>query len=175
METNKQSPSGPIDHGTWSNKISWELHETVNLPPLELCTAVFCLAITQDHKIVLARPSRGWGLLGGHIEEGETALDALMRESLEEGGFIPEHPQLFAHRKIISSEPIPHQDPAKFYPCPVSYNLFYWATSKKPLAEPTGIEILESGVFTPQEAIALSPSSRSVIELGYGVFTGQQA
>jgi ADP-ribose pyrophosphatase YjhB (NUDIX family) len=102
-----------LEKGNWSEKIAWELYVGTKLPPAELCTAAFCLAINNDRKIVLMRAERGWSLLGGHIEEGETVEEAVIRESQEEGGFTPDQLQQFAFRKIISSEPIPHQDPRK--------------------------------------------------------------
>lgn len=87
-----KAQSRSIDSGIWGDKISWELYPANDLkdvPALELCTAVFCLAITEDEKILLMRAARGWSILGGHIEEGESIPDTLMRESLEEGGLLP--------------------------------------------------------------------------------------
>ena len=80
------SDHGRITTGQWGENISWELRETSELPPIELCTAVMCVAIFEG-KLVLARSTRGWGMLGGHIEKGETPEAALAREALEEGGF----------------------------------------------------------------------------------------
>ena len=170
--------SRSIDSGAWGDKISWELYPANDLkdvPALELCTAVFCLAITEDEKILLMRAARGWSILGGHIEEGESIPDTLMRESLEEGGFYPENPQVFAYRKILSTEPIPHQNPDKFYPHPVGYNVFYWATTNRPLVLPTGTDVLESKVYSLEEAVAVHPSARSIIEFGYAAYLNRRA
>jgi len=52
------------------------------LPPQELVTAAFCLAITEGEEIILARSKRGWGMLGGHAKDGESIEDALTIKSL---------------------------------------------------------------------------------------------
>ena len=49
--------------------------------------------VLKDKKILLAqrgRPPRGnhWGFPGGHVELGETAMDAAARELLEETGIV---------------------------------------------------------------------------------------
>ena len=157
----------PVETGTWSDIVSWEFYLSSELPPAELCTAVFCVAITPEGKVVLSRPERGWGMLGGHIEEGETLEAALVREAQEEGGFMPVNPHLFGYKKIIHSEPVPHQLPGKFYPFPHSYIVYYWATTDTPIVEHFGEEVLESGSFSVDEAKLLAPSSAVFIEHGY--------
>jgi len=164
-----------IDSGRWNDNVSWELHEATEVPPLELCTAVFCIAIAEVDKIVLTKVARGWSLLGGHIEDNETALDALVRESQEEGGFTPHNPQLFAYKKLTSRVPVVHQDPTKMYPFPTSYMLYYWATTKHPLVDPHGTEVLEHGVFTVQDATRLNDSGRMIVDLGYTLFLNEQS
>lgn len=160
----------PVLSGEWSDKVKWELFASKEEPPAELCTAVFCVAVTEDKKIVLARSKRGWGLIGGHVEEGETLKDALVRESQEEGGFTPSQPQVFAHQKVTATEPALHQNSARKYPFPVSYQVFYWATTTEPIVLPDGEEILESASFTPEEIAALNIPDQAMIELGYEAY-----
>jgi ADP-ribose pyrophosphatase YjhB (NUDIX family) len=50
-------------------------------------SAVFLVAITQD-SILAVRNERGWELLGGHVEIGESPGIALARETLEEAGAV---------------------------------------------------------------------------------------
>jgi 8-oxo-dGTP pyrophosphatase MutT (NUDIX family) len=152
--------------GNWSDNLHWELYQTTQLPPAELCTAVMCVAIA-DGKIVLARSTRGWGMLGGHIEDGETLEDALRREALEEGGFTIGHTRLFAVRKITAQKPAPHQQAGKSYPFPTSYIAYYWATTDTPLHVVTGSEILESRSVTLAEVHTLDTPDEPVIVAGW--------
>jgi 8-oxo-dGTP pyrophosphatase MutT (NUDIX family) len=155
--------------GDWSEDIAWELYETTTLPPEELCTAVMCVAIS-DNRVVLACAKRGWGMLGGHIEEGESLEDALRREAHEEGDFIIAQCQPFAVRKITAKTQIPHQRPGKNYPFPVSYIAYYWATTEQPLGVSTGDEIFESGSFKISEVDSLKTPDQLVIEVGWKAF-----
>jgi len=167
------SDSRLIMTGNWGENISWELHATTALPPAELCTVVMCVAIANG-KIVLACSERGWGMLGGHIEAGESLDDALYREALEEGGFRIERRELFAVRKITAKVPKTGRA-GKDYPFPTSYMAYYWATTNQPLQPPTGEEILESGSFALDEIEALKTPDRPVIEAGWKAYISHEA
>ena len=59
--------------------------------------AVLCF-IVQGDRVLLARKKRGfgegwWNGAGGKIKEGETPLEAVLRETQEELGIIPRDPQ----------------------------------------------------------------------------------
>ncbi|MDB5178294.1 MAG: hypothetical protein JWN01_237 [Patescibacteria group bacterium] len=155
-----------IKTGDWGKNVTWELYTASTPPPTELCTAVMCVAITRD-KIRLARSQRGWGMLGGHIEEGETPEDALRREALEEGGFTIDSYQLFAIREITHLTPAPHPQAGKTYPFPVSYMAYYWATTDQALALHYGEEIIESASFTISEIPMLQTPDQPVIKAGW--------
>ena len=166
MTTNRKL----IKSGNWGENVAWELYETDTLPQKELCTAVMCVAISVDGKIVLTRTPRGWGMLGGHIEEGESPEDTLHREAYEEGGFIIDQCKLFAIRKITAKTRAPHPQPGKEYPFPTSYMTYYWATTKQPLVPPTGDEVLESARFGIDEVVALDIPDQTEIEIAYETF-----
>jgi 8-oxo-dGTP pyrophosphatase MutT (NUDIX family) len=159
-----------VEQGSWGDNIKWKLYDSKTLPSTELITAVFCVAIDANDKIVLARSERGWGLLGGHIEDDEELVATLTREAEEEGGFTPCNPILYAYRKITASRPVPHQNPNKQYPFPISYLAYYWATTKSPISQFTGKEILESASFSIDEIRALNTPDLPIIELGYTSF-----
>jgi ADP-ribose pyrophosphatase YjhB (NUDIX family) len=154
----------PVLEGKWGEQANWELFETNELPPRELCTAVFCVPFTEDGKVILMRPkTRGWGLIGGHIEieKGESIEEARDREAAEEGGFIPDNPQLFAHLKITSDIPVPK------YPHPTSYQVYYHSGIRGAMFEPTGEEVEESGLFSIEEArLLISAQDSRILELG---------
>lgn len=110
-------------------------------------------------------------MLGGHIEDGESHEAALMREALEEGGFIIDRYRLFAVRKIASTRPMPHQQTGKTYPFPTSYMLYYWATTTADLSSFTGHEIFESACFTIDDIANLQTTDGTVIQEGWQAYT----
>lgn len=61
------------------------IDENYVLPERELISSVFLLAI-KDTKILAIENERGWDMPGGHLEEGETIREGLVREVEEEGG-----------------------------------------------------------------------------------------
>ena len=153
--TSKQFVSeNKIMSGKFSENTSWEFHISKDLPPRELCSAVFCVAMYQD-KIVLTRNHRGWEFLGGHIEKGETVEDTLHREAMEEGGFKIDQFELFGHRKYISKENIKGRR-GIYYPFPISYNPHYIAISESEPGECDAEECFERKAFTVSEIEKLS-------------------
>lgn len=158
-----------IGKGAWGDNLAWEVYETTTPPPAELCTAVMCVAV-REGKVVLARSVRGWGMLGGHIEDGESLEEALKREALEEGGFRIDNYGQFAVRKIVAKTPVSHERSSKAYPFPVSYITYYWATTSAPLVAPEGEEVLESGTFEQEEIGALETPDQAVIEAGWKAY-----
>jgi len=158
-----------IESGEWGDGIAWELYETSELPPEELCTAALCAAIIGN-RVVLACSERGWGVLGGHREDDETLAETLKREAREEGGFVIDSHCLFAVCKVTARQPIAHQQPDRTYPFPTSYMVYYWATTKAGLQVPTGQEILESGSFDLDALPPLNPLDQAVIEAGWEAY-----
>ena len=143
----------PIATGKWGESFSWEINLSPEVPPAELCTAVACVAITDldTGEVVLTRNHRGWEILAGHIEDGESVLEALSREALEEGGFDISKAVPFGYRKVTSlAEPATIGREAK-YPHPTSYIAYFFAYTNSPIQEITGEEIVESRTFAPKE------------------------
>jgi 8-oxo-dGTP pyrophosphatase MutT (NUDIX family) len=157
-----------ISTGQWGSDATWELYHSMDQPPLALSTAVMCVAI-HDGSIILCRNDRGWGVLGGHIEEGESHIDALKREAHEEGGFLIDSHAQFAVRKITNSRPLslPGRRP---YPFPISYMSFYWATTTTPLTTHFGEDILESKAFPLSEITPELTNDYAVILAGWNAF-----
>ena len=69
----------------WGDDASTEVRfETASeRPPLEQTTACMIAAL-YNGSLVMSRPARGWGLVGGHIEKGETTEACIRREAMEE-------------------------------------------------------------------------------------------
>ena len=57
------------------------------------CTrsAALLFAFHEDRLVTADIQGRGWCILGGHLEEGETPRQAVVREAMEEGGVKPDH------------------------------------------------------------------------------------
>jgi 8-oxo-dGTP pyrophosphatase MutT (NUDIX family) len=153
--------------GAWDENLRWEFHLSSHIPPAELCTAIACIAIDEpSDRIVLTRNQRGWEILGGHIEPGETATDALFRETREEGGFRPQRFNPFGYRKVIARQPVPHDQREGYYPFPISYIPHFVAASSLALSAPTGEEILESRAFSLHEIETLGVKTLPIIQAG---------
>jgi 8-oxo-dGTP diphosphatase len=70
------------------------------LPKSELVSAVFLIAL-KGSKILAIENESGWDIPGGHVEEGETPEEALIREVREEAGACFSNAKLFA---VIESD-----------------------------------------------------------------------
>lgn len=120
----------------WGDDQSTEVvFEAINeLPPQELITACMVFAVHDKDKLVLSKPARGWGLPGGHREEGETAEECLLREAMEEAAVTLENLELIGRWTTKKRFHSPHNAQ---YP-DQGYQLLYIANVK------------ELNEFTPQ-------------------------
>ncbi len=77
---------------------------STQLPPLELCTAVFCLPFQNNKILLVDNCHRSWEMPGSHIETSDRdILTALKREVAEEASVSIVSPVLIGYRKIIAS------------------------------------------------------------------------
>jgi len=154
--------------GSWNDNISWEFYISETLPPRDLCPAACCIAMYKD-KFVLTRNHRGWEILGGHLEKGETIEDAFKREALEEGGFTAHRYKLFGYRKIMTKKKTKNDRNIE-YPFPISYNPHYIAISESEPCECSAEECFERGLFTIEEIEKLSIASFALIKASLPFF-----
>lgn len=156
-----------LSSGAWDENVSWEFYVSSHLPEAKLCTATFCLALQGDNEVVLTKTKRGWEMLGGHMEPGETLEQALFREAHEEGGYTPQQYKLFGYRKITSKKPIPARA-GREYPFPVSYIPHFIAKSDLALEDVHGEEdeVLDSGAFDLSELHNLNINEIAIVEAG---------
>ncbi|MBN8551064.1 MAG: NUDIX domain-containing protein [Deltaproteobacteria bacterium] len=103
--------------------------------------------------IVLTLTERGYDeLLGGHLEANETAVDAVLRESEEEGGIIIEHCKLVGIKRIEND---PSDKPSRQQYPPVGYASYFVGYSSRYPGEPTGVEVVSRKVLPLDEAFSL--------------------
>lgn len=167
----------PVAVGAWGNNYTWEILSSVDTPPVELTTAVACVALVgKNEGVVLTRNQRGWEVLAGHIEPGESPKEALCREALEEGGYTVSSATPFGYRKITALERPLRGSRESAYPYPTSYIAYFYAQTNSPIGLATGKEIIESKVFTKDELQSLADAGmlnqmeHTIIKLGLSAF-----
>ncbi len=97
------------------------------MPPLELCVSVYAF-VFKDGEFFMSdlregeRPTRRLDIPGGHIDEGESPEEAIVREVFEETGVVVKVSKLVAFNEVKINIPKPE---GYRYPYPVSYMLHY--------------------------------------------------
>lgn len=131
------------------------------LPPLELTATALVLAFDRDRLLQTHLTARGWDIVGGHIEPGESLEEAARREAYEEAGARLKELHVLGYQHLRLLGPRPH---LYRYPYPESYQAFYWARIEA-LDEfiPTE-EARARALFSPAEASNL-PFVRTLREL----------
>jgi len=119
------------------------------LPPRELSTTAFVLAFADDRLLQTQLVKRGWDLVGGHIEPGESPEAAVRREAYEEAGATLGTLYLlgYQHLHLPGPRPAEHR-----YPYPDSYQIFYRAQITTLDDFSANQETLGRSLFSPEEA-----------------------
>jgi 8-oxo-dGTP pyrophosphatase MutT (NUDIX family) len=131
---------------------------TSTLPPLDLVSSVRALVRQDDQILVVRDPISVHILPGGRREPGETLMQTLEREVLEETGWTIQSPRLIGlvHFQHLTPRPNDYR-----YPYPDFLHLVYVATPDRYDAaqrEVDGYE-LEAG-FQPLTTVAALPISQ---------------
>jgi 8-oxo-dGTP diphosphatase len=131
------------------------------LPPAEWIATALVLAFDGDRLLQTHLAARGWDIVGGHIEPGESPEEAVRREAYEEAGARLGELHVLGYQRLRLLGP----RPASYrYAYPDSYQVFYWAQIEA-LDEfrPTE-EARERALFAPSDARGL-PFVRTLSEL----------
>jgi 8-oxo-dGTP diphosphatase len=141
----------------WEHVWSWGPVKTVfepGEPPLKLISNVNIVPFDHTGWLII-RQNVGWGIVGGTLEPGETYLDTLRRELIEEAGCELINYEVFGalRMEFLTNEPYrPH------LPFPISYRLLGVGEVKR-ITSPTnplsGEKIVEVSTFQLDEACKL--------------------
>jgi 8-oxo-dGTP pyrophosphatase MutT (NUDIX family) len=119
-------------------------------PPDELVSNI-AMAPFDDSGWLIVRQKVGWGIVGGTLEPGETYIETLRRELLEEAGCELIDCEIFGALRMRSLAPIPYR---AHLPHPVSYRLLGVGKVRR-VGEPTnpdgGEHILEVSTYPLDE------------------------
>jgi 8-oxo-dGTP diphosphatase len=131
------------------------------LPPAEMIATALVLAFDRDRLLQTHLAVRGWDIVGGHIEPGESPEEAARREAYEEAGARLGELHVLGYQRLHLFGPRPT---SYRYSYPDSYQIFYWAQIEA-LDEfrPTE-EARERALFAPGDAREL-PFVRALTEL----------
>ncbi|HEX9017985.1 MAG TPA: NUDIX domain-containing protein [Anaerolineaceae bacterium] len=83
------------------------LYHTDELPAPESCGTAFAFAFTGERMLLTHLVKRGWDIPGGHIEPGESPVEAAVRETLEETRVVVEPVELIGIQELEVFPPLP--------------------------------------------------------------------
>jgi 8-oxo-dGTP pyrophosphatase MutT (NUDIX family) len=156
-----------LSEGSWNENISWRFILSGELPDVNLCTAVCCIA-TYQQKIILVRNKRGWELPAGKMETAETVELAVAREVKEETCAVISNPHFIGYKELTALKPVPHaENTDDYYPFPISYVVYYYADVLKFSDHSPAKDILEVKLANYTEAQTLLASQgqyRNILE-----------
>jgi 8-oxo-dGTP pyrophosphatase MutT (NUDIX family) len=131
------------------------------------------LAFAGDRLLQTQLVKRGWDLVGGHIEPGESPEEAVRREAYEETGARLGQLHLlgYQHLRLSGSRPDNYR-----YPYPESYQIFYYAQIVALDDILANQETQGRGLFSPEEAASLPwvQAHRSLYLAALATATGQE-
>lgn len=119
------------------------------MPPEELVTSALGLVFSEQGFLMTNLRKRGWDIPGGHLEVGEVAEAAMIREVREETGIEVTPVRLFGYQRIHIVGVTPPEYP---YPVPDSYQVFFLARPVREHEVARNDETLEAKYWTIAEA-----------------------
>lgn len=134
-------------------------------PPLHLTPTAFMIGITDDGGVVLAdHAERGEEITGGHVEPGETPVQAALREGNEESGATYGCAWPIGYLRCVSQGTVPDDHP---YPHPVGYQALFAAPVASMETREDYLECRPPRVVHPSGFALLKPSLSEQIDLMY--------
>jgi 8-oxo-dGTP pyrophosphatase MutT (NUDIX family) len=104
----------------WGTNATLSFEATEHLPPPELTSIAGGFIFYQDKLLLANIPGRGWEIVGGRIDLGESPEMTFRREALNQVGVQVEHLQMLGMMRIEHGGPQPPNCP---YPFPTGYGI----------------------------------------------------
>lgn len=141
------------EYGPSPTRYRLTLTLTDECPPAASVSAAHCLAFSGDWLVLARHVERQWTIPGGHVEPGESVIEAMRREALEEAGVMVGSPTVLAVERIERLSGPPSPTPSGHpYPEP-AFQVFFVAPVVGELVVPSALEeCTESRFFSPDEA-----------------------
>lgn len=131
----------------WGSDSIISFEATEHYPPLEL-TSIVGGFIFHDGKVVLANvPGRGWEIVGGRIDVGETPEETFRREALNQVGVTLSHIKMIGVVRIEHMGPEPPNCP---YPYPLGYGVQFIGVVDQMLPFSGGEDSLGRSLISPE-------------------------
>lgn len=123
-KSHKKSPrSAPeFPTTTWGTDSIVSFEATDVLPPPELTSIAGGFVFHGDSVVLANIPGRGWEIIGGRIDLGETPEETFRRETMRQIGVSLSHIQMIGIIRIEHLGPEPPNCP---YPFPIGYGVQY--------------------------------------------------
>jgi 8-oxo-dGTP pyrophosphatase MutT (NUDIX family) len=142
----KDAPAIVFPKTTWGVDSIVGFEATEQLPPPHL-TSIAGGFVFQDDKVILANvPGRGWEIIGGRIDIGESPDETFRREALNQIGVNLSQVKMIGVVRIEHTGPEPPNCP---YPHPVGYGVQYIGIASDLLPFTGGSDSLGRSLITP--------------------------
>lgn len=175
MDTNNEN-KGYILSGNWKNTTFWYFYISNALPVNAIATTATGLIIWDNKIVLVEHKNRGWELPGGHIEDGESIIEALTRELHEEAGLTKiSNIEMFGYNEIVNPD-IEKINKATGKPYPkYAYNAHFivQATSKPIGCQDDSCNAI--GFFNIEDDEVQNSKVRDIIITGYKYYTTKKA
>ncbi len=131
----------------WGESSVLSFEATQNLPPTKL-TSIAGGFVFHDDKLVLANiPGRGWEIVGGRIDVGESPENTFRREAMNQLGCTLSHIEMLGVMRIEHLGPEPPNCP---YPFPVGYGIQFIGIVDEFFSSSGGAQSLGRSLISPE-------------------------
>ena len=139
---------------SWNDGLNRATFELGVVPPVHLISNVYIVPFVGEECVII-RTDSGWGITGGTLEAGESYLEALQRELMEEAGARFRNFHAIGAWHCHSSAERPYRP---HLPWPEYYRIVGYGDIELtgcPTNPDDGEQVLEVGTFAVEEAFRL--------------------